>query len=225
VPTQSRRPRRKRRGIRGTYTGAEATRRVAPGSYRDAAAWQAAQRDKAEKVARVGKYTRKGEPKAWVPGPEGQPVLAARDFSRRPRQWRGREVNAYLGVGTAPFPGIDIEQCQVCGERLQDWRAGVSWADGARLVRQQAKAQEIQGEGYKSRGPVLWAMHVEKVRLWWERHVEGGCMSLWEHYKGQPPVPRAVVWICYYGPTLPADCHVLDLIETLDSIGLQDPRA
>jgi len=169
-----------------------------------------------------------GEPKAWVrvPGLEGASYeLARRNLYRRPLKWKGAIVNPDLSLPRAPFEGIDEERCSVCGEKSDDFRAGISWSDGADLIRQAARSQDVAGGGWRTRGPVLWAMHYLKVTAFYERHTFGGCMWLWDLYEGQRPIPRALTWACFYGgsETAGGDCLVWNQVKALVDMGRPKP--
>ena len=97
----------------------------------------------------------------------------------RPPGKAGRVVNAKI-----PLPDFggwldDWEdegiRCHVCGEWMDDVSMGVGYGDGLELFRELNPWAE--GGGYRSRGPILWAMHVLKARRWMERHED--CGQLW----------------------------------------------
>jgi hypothetical protein len=178
-----------------------------------------------------------GEPKAWVNWgldynwPKGRRAypqargLAQRNLYRRPLQWKGAIVNPELSLGQPPFEGINEERCKVCGEKIEDWRAGITWDDGAQLIRQASKNQDVKGGGWRTRGPVLWAMHFLKVTAWWERHSFGGCRWLWDVYDGGRPIPRALSWACFYGGpgTAGGDCLTFGQVKALVDMGRPKP--
>lgn len=66
-----------------------------------------------------------------------------------------------------PPPGrhVDLERC-VCGASYDDSVYDVCWLDGVALVR----ASNGPSGGFRSRGPVLWAMRVIKAHLWYAEH-------------------------------------------------------
>lgn len=79
--------------------------------------------------------------------------------------------NPNLPAPTAPHEWVDEVRCLVCGEAYATFRPGVSFAEGAQLVRLAAgDRHECGGGGYRSRRPVLWAMRVLKLREWYLRH-------------------------------------------------------
>ena len=214
---KGRSPRRARRE-RGTYRLADKTR---PESG------VIQQRAKKYRVTRIGKDTAFGEPKAWVWDAKGERmILTSRDYARRPRQWKGAVKNAELNA-KAPGPWIDDRRCRVCGEQIANWRAGVSWEDGQELMRQAAATQGDPSGGYRTRGPVLWAMHILKVREFYDRHLLGGCGELWSRTDGQVPLPRPVIWACYYGApdTVGSDCELYGVIAALVELGRQRPSS
>jgi hypothetical protein len=81
-----------------------------------------------------------------------------------------------------PFPtAADDDVCPLCGEcrtrrvarelaregeLLFWWRQGLTWADGVDYLRRASG----DGGGYRSRGPVLWALRVLSLTAWRERH-------------------------------------------------------
>ena len=73
------------------------------------------------------------------------------------------------------FGGIDEEHCSICKASYLDFRSGVTFAEAAALVRLSNGGFEAGG-GYRSRGPVLWAMRVMKLRAWYEEHM--GCAQM-----------------------------------------------
>lgn len=80
--------------------------------------------------------------------------------------WSGVPVNEDLPAPRSPGPWVDPEQCEACGARYRDFRAGIDWSDGVALVR----GHNGEGGGYRSRGPVLWAMRVLKLDAWYMEH-------------------------------------------------------
>jgi hypothetical protein len=83
-------------------------------------------------------------------------------------------ANAWLAP--APWPpwpcDADDDECPACGETYRDFRTpgGLSWQDGVDLVR----VVNGDGGGYRSAGPVRWALRTLKLTAWRERH--GGCV-------------------------------------------------
>lgn len=76
-------------------------------------------------------------------------------------------MNALLKRPTMP-PWADGDQCDHCGAQYADFTAGISWCDGAQRVRH---ANQDNDGGYRTRGPVLWAMHILKLEAWVEEHM------------------------------------------------------
>ena len=75
-------------------------------------------------------------------------------------------LNRKIKEPEAPGAWVDAEKCHTCGETISEFKPGVKWEDGVQIVRQ----QNGEGGGFRSRGPVLWAMHVQRLQLWFERH-------------------------------------------------------
>lgn len=75
-------------------------------------------------------------------------------------------VNALLKAPDPPGSWVNESSCLICGETYEEFEAGISWNDGVVLVR----SVNEEGGGYRSRGPVLWAMRVQKLQAWYERH-------------------------------------------------------
>jgi hypothetical protein len=71
-------------------------------------------------------------------------------------------------------------RCLVCRKLYENFNAGISFRDGAQAVRQ-ANGGDVAGGGFRSRGPVLWAMRCLKLDAWAEMHLDCGfswkCMS------------------------------------------------
>jgi hypothetical protein len=145
----------------------------------------------------------RGEPKVYDPK-SGRWV---RDESRRPRQWKGASVNEDLSPSRPPGRWVDADECSVCGERYRDFRSGVSWEEGVQLVRD---SNPEKGGGFRSRGPVLYAMHVLKLDAWYRRHMECG---EWKRERLPPPI----VWALRFGDA-PARAAALEVVnpEQLD---------
>lgn len=79
-------------------------------------------------------------------------------------------VNPRIDLDELPHDAVDYERCETCGERYEDFNAGVTWDDGVELLRRAAQAQGDDGGGFRSRGPVLWAMRAVKMSRWLWRH-------------------------------------------------------
>lgn len=99
------------------------------------------------------------------------------------------KANADLPLPEPPGPWVNESRC-VCGAHLADYkrsRFGVTWDQGVDLLRTVNAAAEQQGElpgiggspddpgaGFRSRGPVLWAMRVLKMERWYAAHATCG---------------------------------------------------
>lgn len=81
---------------------------------------------------------------------------------------KGVRVNENIPAPRAPGPWVDEERCFGCREESKRFRPGVAFADGVELVR----SRNGETGGFRSRGPVLYAMRVLKLSLWYERHSE-----------------------------------------------------
>lgn len=135
----------------------------------------------------------------------------------RPRRWEGAQVNEDL-VPTPIFPPrdtpwVDEDECSVCGEQYRTTDLDVSWGEGEALIRQTNRRGLVAGSsgGFRSRGPVLWAMRVLKLTRWYDRHL--GCGD----YQGLG-YPRAVVWACRFGD----DCSAVEALEACENAGLPE---
>ncbi len=106
----------------------------------------------------IGKRTKYGEPLAL----DLRTGELDRDWSRRPRHWKGGQVNAKTPLPKSPGSWVDLEDCAVCGELYKRWHgSGASW---------DAAVDSMEDGAFKSRGPVLWRMRVLKVQEWYMRH-------------------------------------------------------
>jgi len=65
---------------------------------------------------------------------------------------------------TSPGRWVSEDQC-VCGARYKDFNAGLTFEQGVTLVR-----AHNGGNWYPSRGPVLWALHCNKLMAWYWKH-------------------------------------------------------
>lgn len=81
--------------------------------------------------------------------------------------------NPWIAAPTAPGPWVDEHRCEGCGERYDEYVAGITFDAAAHRLRQAAKAAGDEGGGYRSRGPVLWVMRCMKLEDWYMRHF--GC--------------------------------------------------
>ena len=77
-------------------------------------------------------------------------------------------INARLDRPGSPGSWVDNEQCHACGAQYRNFNSGVTWSDGL------DDFKSLNTDGFKSRGPVLWAMHCRKLTLWYARHAYCG---------------------------------------------------
>ena len=64
-----------------------------------------------------------------------------------------------------------MEQCDGCGDLYRDHRGSYSFIDACARIRHAAARDGDEGGGYRSRGPVLWAMRVLKAEDWLMAHM------------------------------------------------------
>lgn len=76
------------------------------------------------------------------------------------------QVNSTISEPRSPGPWVDDTECS-CGQKYYTFRCGVTFRDGADLVRMMNKPDG----GYRSRGPVLWAMRTIKLAHWYAAHM------------------------------------------------------
>ena len=79
-------------------------------------------------------------------------------------------VNPVLRLPGLP-PWLDLERCEGCGDLYRDHRSGATFSDAHQRIRSAALRDGDEGGGYRSRGPVLWAMRVLKAESWMMRHL------------------------------------------------------
>lgn len=84
-------------------------------------------------------------------------------------------VNALLRAPESPGSWVDEEACDGCGDVYRDHRdpgmpasSSARFALGADDVRH--SNDPATGGGYRSRGPVLWALRVRKLTSRYEAH-------------------------------------------------------
>lgn len=130
-----------------------------------------------------------------------------RDYGRRPRRWKGAQVNEPRPLPQSPDPQIVTkEECFECGELYKRWQgSGCSLADA-----------EPTGP-YRSRGTLLWSLRLCKMREWYTRHL--ACVE----YSTDPEarrvnLPPAMVWSLIHGsgeipPRVRLDRDQLDFVE------------
>ena len=71
------------------------------------------------------------------------------------------------------MPWCDEYECLVCGAQYREFNSGTSFDEGAERVRE-ANGGYAAGGGYRSLGPVLWALRCIKLDRWAEAHYECG---------------------------------------------------
>jgi len=125
--------------------------------------------------AKKGRRIKSGKIVGWTD--DGDPIYASR---KRPRRFRGRSVNPVVKPPKPPGPWVDDERCQACGALFDDFHAGIDFADAAHRLRQLSGGYRAGG-GYRTRGPVLWMMHVMKLEDWYREHAPHG----WEYQAQQ----------------------------------------
>lgn len=95
---------------------------------------------------------------------------------KRKYPWPGAQVNVemplpesktrYIRASEHPKRGDEL-RCMICGAWYGDHTAGefagARWEDGVAAVRHAAQADGDDGGGYRSKGPVLWAMRTLKT--------------------------------------------------------------
>lgn len=146
-------------------------------------------------------------PRSVAAGPGGR-------RRQRPRRWKGQAVNAELRAESVFRPGemdwVDDEACSVCGERYEAVDLGVTWDDGVQLVRRSNPNGPTPGSsgGFRSRGPILFAMKQIKRGRWYDRHIP----CRW--YVGAG-LPQPLVWACIHGD----DCAALEAVERARDLG------
>lgn len=60
--------------------------------------------------------------------------------------------------------------CLGCGAGYSTSHYGITFQQGVDYIRVQAAQWGDEGNGYRSRRPVLWAMHVLKLKAWYQEH-------------------------------------------------------
>jgi hypothetical protein len=79
-------------------------------------------------------------------------------------------TNAYIPAPASPGWWVSDAEC-ACGAKYRESRFGIRWRMGVDLVRAANGGFDSEnGGGYKSAGPVLWAMRVLKLDLWYQTH-------------------------------------------------------
>jgi hypothetical protein len=85
-------------------------------------------------------------------------------------------VNPLINAPRAPGKWVDEEKC-ICGAIYGDHRGDYSFAAAAQRLRHRAKDDGDEGGGYRSRGPVLWQLHVLKLESWYAEHYMCGYLA------------------------------------------------
>lgn len=79
----------------------------------------------------------------------------------------------WITIAEHPKKGAEY-RCNICGTWYHQHRCGgyvaCSFSDGAQLIRSRAQAEGLEGGGYRSRGPVLWAMRTLKHADFFDTH-------------------------------------------------------
>ena len=115
---------------------------------------------------------------------------------RRARSATGIPVNARMDLPWRDFWWVGENEfseiaCTICGSTLKEERLGVTWRDGEDRVR----GINPKGGGYRSRGPVLWAMRVIKFERFGEEHML--CEQTFPDPNDRPPPD--IAWLCIWG--------------------------
>ena len=142
---------------------------------------------------------------------------------RRARAAQGVPVNARMDLPWKQYPWIHEDEfsqiaCRICGTTLREERFGVSWKDGEERIR----ALNRQGGGYRSRGPVLWAMHVIKFERFADQHMV--CEVTFPDPATRPP--EDIAWLCIWGDACDMATAVYDdpslLMDYWDDFALRN---
>jgi len=130
-------------------------------------------------------------------------------YERHKTSSRKRPVNAYIPMPRTPpcLGNWEDDTCQICGQTYDQFDSGVNFDMGIQLMKQAANEEQIYGEGFRSRGPVLYAMAVIKRRDFYMRHEIGCCLIVateqmewgpdWEFF----PYPPIIWYLSQYGRT------------------------
>lgn len=95
-------------------------------------------------------------------------------------------VNEPIRLPALP-PWLDLERCEGCGDLYRDHRGAYTWGDACASVRAHAALAGDEGGGYRSKGPVLWALRALKVESWLIAHL--GC-----RVERQEPPDESAYW-------------------------------
>ena len=138
--------------------------------------------------------------RATKPSPYRREGLRAYEAQQRARG--GSIVNPTINEPSQICEPLDGEMCGVCGEFYHEVTLlGKSGIDRASRRIRRAAGGWNKGGGYRTRGPLLWAMHVEKMEMWYERHLNH-CM-IFDGYESLGleivPIPPSIIWVESFG--------------------------
>jgi len=111
----------------------------------------------------------------------------------------GTVVNEELQITCPRWLDDACDHCEVCGERSNQISLGVTWTDGEQRIRE---LNLTKGGGYRSRGPVLYAMHVIKLERFADRHFECGQWAAREWggpIENGDTLPQYLIWALRFG--------------------------
>ena len=161
-------------------------------------------------------------------------VTVFKKVRKRPYRWKGAIKNEPLEViwyNWIDAEGSEGPECTVCGARLVDSPPlGVSWRDGEELIRNTAGGF-ASGGGWRSRGPVLYAMSIIKAERWQERHINCRLLFPTEIDLLDPAALESGFitgdlgeWLPEYGPKIPQPlARALLYPERPQLLGLSSP--
>jgi len=128
-------------------------------------------------------------------------------YQRHKTSSRKRPVNAYIPMPRTPpcLGNWEDDTCQICGQRYDQFDSGVNFDQGIQLMKKAADEEQIYGQGFRSRGPVLYAMAVIKRRDFYMRHEINCCLPVaenqmefgpdWQFF----PYPPIIWYLTEYG--------------------------
>ena len=121
-------------------------------------------------------------------------------WKRQQKRRKGVVVNERMSEPTPYCPPVDSEMCAICGEY---YAAVVLNAGGMQEASDRIRSLAggyKKGGGYRSRGPLLWAMHVMKMESWYERHFPHCELGMIYESDNLPvPFPPSVIWAESFG--------------------------
>jgi hypothetical protein len=129
--------------------------------------------------------------------------LTAREAQKRRR--KGAVVNETIPRPKPPCKGLDEEKCEVCGEFVKEVKLGANDVQAASQLIRRSAGGWAAGGGYRSRGPLLWAMHVNKLERFYLRHLEHCELQfMYQEETGSifVPLPPSIVWAESFGDEL-----------------------